>query len=78
MHDTKSELFGGVVFGVKLTCRFGMMFGLQVMPVGRVCVLRGSVDIVAFVVFRGLPVMVRGLLMMHGCLFVMLRDLGRM
>lgn len=37
-----SELFGGVMFGVKLACRFGMVFGLQVMPMGGRGMLSGG------------------------------------
>jgi hypothetical protein len=63
------------MFGVKLARRFGMVFGMQVMPMRGMGVVSCRFHIVVVVMFRGLPVMVGSLLVMLCCFFVMARNL---
>ena len=65
-------LLGRVMLSVQLARRLGVMTCMQVMPMSGVCVFSGSGDIIAFVVFRSLTVMVRRLFMVLGCFFVVL------
>jgi hypothetical protein len=69
------RLFGSVMFGVQLACRFSMVVGMQVMPMSGVSVLSGGRDVLALLVLESLPVVMGGLLVMHGCLFVVVCDL---
>lgn len=68
-------LLGGVMFGVKLARCFGVVFGMQVVPMGGMGVVSRCFHIVVVVMFRGLPVMVSSLLVMLCCFFVMARNL---
>jgi hypothetical protein len=66
------------MFGVKLTRCFGVVFGVKLVPMGRMGVFGGSRNIVAFVMVSRLPVVMGCLFVMHGCLVVMIRDFIRM
>jgi hypothetical protein len=67
-------LLGGVMFGVQLARRFGVVFGMQVMPMGGMSVVSRCFHIVIVVVFRGLTMMVGSLLVMLRRFFVMAGD----
>jgi hypothetical protein len=68
----------GVMFSVELAGCFSMMFGMQVMPMGRMSVLGRGVDIIRIVVFGGFAVMFGRLRMMFGGFFVVIGNLLRM
>ena len=74
-ESLEGVLLGGVMFGVQLARRFGVVFGMQVMPMGGMGVMSCCFHIVVVVVFRGLPVMVGSLLVMLCRFFVMAGDL---
>jgi hypothetical protein len=66
------------MFSMELAGRLGMMFGMQVVPMGRMSVLGSGVDIISFVVFGGFAVMLCSFLVMLGCFFMMVGNLLRM
>jgi hypothetical protein len=62
-----------VRFGVLLRCFVMMVFGVEMMPVRRVRVMRGLRVIAGFVMLCSLLVMVRCVLAVFGGVLVMLR-----
>jgi hypothetical protein len=60
---------------MQLARRFGVVFGVQVMTMGRMRVFGGGLMVVPLVVLRRLPVVMRSLLVVFGRLFVMVGDL---
>jgi hypothetical protein len=60
---------------MQLGRRFGMVFGVQVVAMGRMRMLGGGFMVVLLVVLRRFPVVVRSLFVMFGRLFVVFGDL---
>jgi hypothetical protein len=61
-----------VRFNVMLGRLFRMLAGLNVVPVGQMCMVGGRFMISVGVVFRGFAVMARSVFMMIRCLVVMM------
>ena len=60
-----------MLVSVKFTRLRGVVRGMKGMPVGDVRVMSGGLVITGFMMFSGLPMKLRGVLVMVGCLFVM-------
>ena len=66
-----------MVFRVQLTRCFSVMFGMKVMAMRGMGMVRRRLRVLIVVMHGGLPMMVRGLLVMRGSGFVMFRDFVR-
>jgi hypothetical protein len=62
-----------MLVGVQLGCFLGMMFSLKMKPMRNMCMIAARHVISLFMILSGLLMMLRGVSVMFGCLFMMFR-----